>query len=125
MKRILIGVPSLLLLAVASVPASAQPFDDPRFDRIPDLNGTWYMNGNGDLPCSIRERPDGRALFTNEKGSEARGEVRGYRVYIPDWSPGDDIQGLEGRIRGDQIVWPNGSYWSRDPGDRPFRYRRR
>ena len=125
MKRILIGVPLLLLFA-APFPALAQPgFGDPRGDRIPDLNGTWYMNGNEDLPCSIRERPDGRALFTNEKGSTARGEARGYRVYIPDWSPGDDIQGLEGRVRGDQIIWPNGSFWSRDPGERPFPRRRR
>jgi hypothetical protein len=109
MKRILITMPCLLLLTVAAVPVSAQPGGD----RIPDLNGTWYMNGNEDQPCLIRERPDGRALFTNENGTQARGEVRGYRVYIPDWSPGDNIQGLEGRIRGDQIVWPNGSYWSR------------
>jgi hypothetical protein len=113
MKRILIVVPSLLLLVFAA-PALAQRGDDdgPR-DRVPNLNGTWYLNGNEDLPCNIVQRPDGRALFINEHGSRARAEMHSDRVWIPDWSPGDGSQGLEGRVRGDRIIWPDGSFWSR------------
>ena len=55
-----------------------------------------------------------RALFINEHGSRARGEIRGDQVWIPDWSSGNPYDdGLSGRIRGDRIVWPDGSYWSR------------
>ncbi len=110
MKRMLMIVPTLLLLAV---PAAAQRWDDGRRDLVPNLNGTWYMNGDADLPCSIELRPGGRALFTNENGSAAWGQLRGDRVWIPDWSAGDGEQGLEGRIRGDRIVWPDGHFWSR------------
>ncbi len=110
MKRMLMIVPTLLLLAV---PASAQWIYPDRRDAGPDLSGTWYMNGNATLPCSIEQRPSGRVLFTNEKGSAAWGRVFGNHVSIPDWSPGDGIQGLQGTIRGDRIVWPDGDYWSR------------
>ena len=111
MKRMLMIVPTLLLLAV---PAAAQPLrDNGRRDLAPNLNGTWYMNGDEALPCYIEQRPSGRALFTNEKGSAAWGEVHGRSVWIPDWSAGDGEQGLEGRIRGDRIVWPDGHFWSR------------
>ena len=117
MRRILTIVPSLLLL-VAAVPATAQPprRDDDRWrDRIPNLSGTWFNSGDEDQRCFIRQRPDGRTLFTNEKGDTAPGMVRGDRVIIPDWSSGDDIPGLEGRIRGDRIIWPDGNFWSREP----------
>ncbi len=115
MKRMLMILPPLLLLVAAAPAAAQRSVDDGGRDRVPDLDGTWYMNGNVDLPCSIRQRPNGRALFTNENGDSARGEVRSDRVWIPDWSPGDGVQGLEGRIRGDRIVWPDGHYWSRRP----------
>ncbi len=105
---------SAVLLA-CTVPANAQWRDDDLGDRVPDISGVWYLNGNGNAPCRIiQPRPDGRALFINEHGSRARGEIRGDQVLIPDWSSGgpwDD--GLSGRIRGDRIVWPDGSYWSR------------
>ena len=111
MKRMLMIVPTLLLLAI---PAAAQPWrDDDRRDLVPNLNGTWYMNGDEDLPCYIEMRPGGRVLLTNENGSAAWGEVHGSRVWIPDWSPGEGIQGLEGRIRGDRIIGPDGHFWSR------------
>jgi hypothetical protein len=72
------------------------------------------MNGNEDAPTQIvQPRRDGRALFINENGSRAWGTVRGDRVWIPDWTDGRGSDGLEGRIRGDRIVWPDGSYWSR------------
>jgi hypothetical protein len=106
---------ALLLVALAgSAQAQREPPGDwgPR-ERIPNLNGTWYMNGNPDQPTRIIQRePDGRALFINEKGSRARGTVSPDRVFIPDWSDGYS-DGLVGRIRRDRIVWPDGNYWSR------------
>ena len=110
MRRMLAILPTLLLLAV---PVAAQRLDDGRRDRGPDLSGTWYLNGDGDRPCYIEQRRDGRVLFTNEKGSAAWGEMSSGRVWIPDWSPGEGEQGLEGRIRGDRIIWPDGHFWSR------------
>jgi hypothetical protein len=107
-------LPVGLLLLTLTVSAAAQGPGDygPPPPPVPNLNGTWYLNGDPDKPCQISQRRlDGRALFTNEHGSEAWGTVRGDRVRIPDWSDGSS-QGLSGRIRGDRILWP-GSYWSR------------
>ena len=122
MRRILTIVPTLLLL-VAAVPATAQPpwrddprrRDDPWGDRIPNLNGTWFNSGDEDQPCFVRQRPDGRTLFTNEKGDTAPGVVRGDRVIIPDWGSEEGLPGLVGRVRGDRIIWPDGNFWSREP----------
>ncbi len=104
------------LLTAYAAPAHAQWWgDDSGGYRVPDIGGVWYLNGNRDAPCRvIQPRPDGRALFINEHGSRARGEIRGDQVWIPDWSSGSPWEeGLSGRIRGDRIVWPDGSYWSR------------
>jgi hypothetical protein len=80
-------------------------------DRIPNLSGNWYMNGDRQSPCEIRQRPgSNRALFINEHGDRAWGKVRGNRVWIPDWNNGE---GQSGRVRGNRIVWPDGNYWSR------------
>jgi hypothetical protein len=111
MKRFLMIVPGLLLVVAA---VRAQPPYGPEWrGRAPNLNGTWYMGGDGDLPCFIQQRPHAPALFTNENGDSAWGDVRGDRVWIPDWSPGDGVLGLEGRVRGDRIFWPDGHFWSR------------
>lgn len=104
----------LLVLALA-VPAQAQfgPRPIPRPPAVPNLSGTWFLNGDRNKPCEIVQYPPGRrAEFTNENGSTAWGTVHGNRVWIPDWSDGVS-QGLEGRVRGNRIVWPNGSFWSR------------
>jgi len=122
MKRLLTCVPMAALVFAFAAPAQAQPRDDwSRWrdrdrdrDRVPSIGGVWYMNGDGDQPCLIiQRRPDGRAVFVNEHGSRAAGTVRGDRVFIPEWSNSFGDDGLEGRIRGDRIVWPDGSYWSR------------
>jgi hypothetical protein len=86
-------------------------------ERARDISGTWYLHGDLNAVCEIRQYgPDGRrALFINEHGSRAWGEVRGDRVWIPDWEDGFGNRRLEGRIRGDRIVWPDGNYWSREP----------
>jgi hypothetical protein len=81
--------------------------------EVRNLNGTWYMNGDPDKPCQIiQDWPLPWARFVNEHGSEASGQIRGDTVWIPDWSDGIN-PGLAGRIRGDRIIWPNGSFWSR------------
>ncbi len=106
---------SALLMACAA-PARAQWWGDVSGGyAVPAIGGVWYLNGNRDAPCRIiQAAPDGRALFINEHGSRARGEVRGDQVWIPEWSSGNPwVEGLSGRIRGDRIVWPDGSYWSR------------
>jgi hypothetical protein len=105
------AIPLALLLAFAACErARAQR------GRVPDISGTWYMNGDRGAPCEIiQRRPNGRALFINEKGSRALGVIRGDRVFIPDW--GDEGRGQEGRLRGDRIEWPGGSFWSRGVPD--------
>ena len=99
-KAILLAV---LLLPATAVTARAQwgpqwgPGPPPR--PVPNLNGVWYLNDNPDAVCQVvQQRPDGRALFINEKGSRAWGTVRGDDVWIPDWSDGYH-DGLRGVIR--------------------------
>ena len=90
MRRILALLPCLLLLVVAA-PALSRPWSPPPPYRLPNLSGTWFNSGDENQPCYIRMRPDGSALFTNENGSTAPGEVRVGRVIIPDWSAGEDV----------------------------------
>ena len=106
---------SSVLLLVFVAPAIPQPRDDGGLrNRVPNLNGTWYMHDDEDLPCRIiQRRADGRAEFINEHGQRALGSVSRDRVFIPDWNDGEGSDGLEGRIRGNMIIWPNGSFWSR------------
>jgi hypothetical protein len=107
------AIPMAALLLALAVPVQAQPRDyGPGSDRVPNLNGVWYNRANDGRCEIVQRRPDGRAMFINEKGDRAWGEVRPDRVFVPDWSDGYD-RGLEGRIRGDRIVWPDGNYWYR------------
>jgi hypothetical protein len=93
----------LVALTVLVLPAQDR-------DRILNLSGTWYMNGDSNAPCEIRQQQgNSRALFVNEHGSGAWGQVRGDRVWIPDWNDG---RGQSGQVRGNRIVWPDGNYWS-------------
>ena len=114
MKRFTWIPVGLLLVALAAETARAQRGLPPAWPRgIPNISGLWYMNGDPNQPCEIRQRGDGReAMFINENGSSAPGLVRADHVWIPDWTDGRS-QGLLGRIRGNRIVWPNGTYWSR------------
>lgn len=102
----------LLVLAVDTAWAQRRTLP-PGARPVPYITGVWYMNGDPNLPCEIRQRDDGReAMFINEHGSETMGVVRPDHVWIPDWGDGRS-QGLMGRIRGTRIVWPNGTFWSR------------
>ena len=83
-------------------------------DRVPDLSGTWYMNGDQNKPCEVRQRRgDRRAEFINERGESAWGTIDGDRIWVPDWVGKDNRRGMEGTVRRDQIDWRNGSSWSR------------
>jgi hypothetical protein len=130
MRKFLFSASAVMALSlVAAAPALAQPGPGPWSPRrqkqvapweddrvrylIPNVSGTWYMNGNPNAPCEIvQRRPGDRAEFINENGSRAWGTVTRNSVWIPDWSDGWR-QGLAGTIRDDRIVWPNGTYWSR------------
>lgn len=81
------------------------------------LAGLWFGDGNPSIPTQIiQPRPDGNALFINQHGSQAWGTIEGDRVWIPEWTDGRGSQGLLGVIRGDRIIWPNGSFWLRAQG---------
>jgi hypothetical protein len=79
-----------------------------------NLNGPWYMHGDANQPAYIEQGNGNEALFTNEHGDRAWGTIEGDRVWIPDWSDGRR-RGLVGYIQDQRIVWPNGTYWSRQP----------
>jgi hypothetical protein len=80
----------------------------PPVAEVPNLDGTWYNSGDPNQPCQIRQAPgDERALFVNEKGSEAPAFIRGDRVVVPSWG------GAVAVLRGDRIIWPDGNFWSR------------
>ncbi len=110
-----------LLLLISPVTALAQAPDvsipvregHRQFARVPNLNGYWYLKGDPNARCEIRQEWGGRdAQFINEHGSAAWGTIRDNEVWIPDWSDGVH-QGLLGTVVGDRILWPGGSYWSR------------
>jgi hypothetical protein len=122
--RTLIALALPLLTLIAPLPAQAQyrRWDRDRYypppvevrSRVPDLSGTWYMNGDPNQPCEVRQRwPERRALFINERGESAWGTIDGDRIWVPDWIGYNNRRGLEGSFRGDRIVWYNGSSWTR------------
>jgi hypothetical protein len=113
-----------LAVAADSAPLPAQPLPGPREpddrgDRVPNLNGTWYLSGDPEKPCRIYQQPGSRrAEFVNEHGSRATGWIRGDRIRIPDW--GQDREGQVGTYRADRIIWePDGNYWQRARRDEP------
>jgi hypothetical protein len=59
--------------------------DRDRRDRVPDLGGTWDMNGDQNKPCEVRQRRgERRAEFINERGESAWGTINGDRIWVPD-----------------------------------------
>src|SRR5439155_2980867 len=63
-RTMLIALGTITAAILLAAPARAQWGPPP----VPDLSGTWYMNGNPDQPAEVIQRPGGRALFTNEHG---------------------------------------------------------
>ena len=78
--------------------------------HTPNLQGTWYRDGNHSLACSINQR--GKSLtFTNEQGQTAQGKFLGSKNVTANWG-GTTINGTLTR-NGGQINWDNGTMWSR------------
>lgn len=76
---------------------------DQREDRN-HLVGRWYKDGS---PCEIVSTRDGLEA-RNESGSTSKLVYgRDGHVRAVDWD------GLRGEIRGNRIVWSNGTSWSR------------
>jgi hypothetical protein len=117
MKRSIPIALFVLLFAVSALTAQdyrRRDYFGPRDNPVPNISGRWYGDGDPNVPCEVIQwRLDGNAEFINQYGSRAWGRIRGDHVWIPDWTDGSGSQGLQGRIRGDRIIWPNGSYWSR------------
>jgi len=87
------------------------------YDRWTDskarqLQGRWYMNGDPNKPTEIVINGS-RLEARNENGQASRLEVdRNGDIRAWDW------QGLRGGVRGDRIVWNNGTTWTRRPAER-------
>lgn len=78
--------------------------------RRPNLNGTWYAQGNRGQSCTIHQRGNSLSL-TNEQGSSARGQLTGKRQLTTNWN-GTTIGGTVTQ-NGNRITWDNGTYWTR------------
>ena len=79
-------------------------------NRKPNLDGTWYTNGNRSMSCSISQKKNYLNL-TNESGATATGFVSGDRSITTYWS-GNRIDGTISP-NGNTIYWNNGTSWSR------------
>ncbi len=78
--------------------------------RLPNLDGTWYRDGNRSLACSIRQNKKNIRL-RNENGQTATGSVDGPHYLTTTWS-GTQIAGTIS-ADGNTIYWNNGTSWSR------------
>ncbi len=78
--------------------------------RRPNLDGTWYRDGNRSYRCTIRQKK-GSLRLTNENGQTATGRFDSPRHVTTNWSG----QQIGGTISGDgnTIYWDNGTSWSR------------
>ncbi len=78
--------------------------------RRPNLDGTWYLNGNRSQRCAIRQKK-GNLRLTNESGQTATGSFDSSRRITTYWS-GQQIGGTISSD-GNTINWDNGTSWSR------------
>ena len=78
--------------------------------RLPNLQGTWYRDGNHSLACSIQQKSKS-LTFTNESGQTARGSFLGNKNLTAKWG-GQTINGTLVNNAG-RINWDNGTMWSR------------
>jgi hypothetical protein len=79
--------------------------------QTPNLNGSWYPNGNRSLQCSIQQRR-GNLTLQNESGDRATGSFNGKWGVRTNWQ-GTRITGTISKD-GTRIDWSNGTYWIRD-----------
>ena len=74
----------------------------------PRVTGAWYVGGNPQRMCHITSTPRGLTA-QNENGDVSRVERRGsHRLFAADWE-----SGIVGDIEGKQILWRNGTWWTR------------
>ncbi|HKD86364.1 MAG TPA: hypothetical protein VKB58_16560 [Terriglobales bacterium] len=78
--------------------------------RRPNLDGTWYRDGDHSMRCTIRQKK-GNLSLKNESGQTATGSFDGNRRIITNWS-GQQIVGSISED-GNTIDWDNGTSWSR------------
>ncbi len=78
--------------------------------RLPNLQGTWYRDGNHSLACSIQQNKKNLS-FTNESGQTAQGSFLGPKHVTANWG-GQTINGTLVNNAG-RINWDNGTSWSR------------
>jgi len=78
--------------------------------RRPNLDGTWYRDGDHSQACSIRQKK-GTLRLKNESGETATGSFDGPRRIMTNWADGQ----IGGTISsdGNTIHWDNGTSWSR------------
>lgn len=76
----------------------------------PNLQGTWYRDGDHSLACSVSQRGS-KLTFTNEQGQTAQGKFLGNRNVTANWG-GTTINGTLVN-NGGRINWDNGTMWSR------------
>jgi hypothetical protein len=109
------------LTAVAfTIPHLTLADDERRYERRDDwrhefsrdnrrrLEGTWYLNGERDKPCTIFSSRDGLQA-RNERGETSRLAPGRYgSIRARDWEGG-----LRGEVRRHTIEWANGTTWTR------------
>lgn len=78
--------------------------------RRPNLDGTWYRDGNHSLRCTIHQKK-GNLTLKNEVGQTANGSFDSSQRITTYWSG----QRIDGTISsdGNRIDWDNGTTWSR------------
>jgi hypothetical protein len=96
---------------------AAQPYPPPQpAPAQTGIEGQWFMSGDPFKPTYIQSYrgPFGPVLIlTNEKGQQSRARLllNGQRLIADDWDP--QSGGLVGDIKGNQIIWHNGTDWIR------------
>jgi hypothetical protein len=109
-----------LVAVVFTIPHLTLADDERRYERRDDwrheftrdarrrLEGTWYLNGERDKPCTIFSSRDGLRA-RNERGETSRLVPGRYgSIRARDWEGG-----LRGEVRRHSIEWANGTAWTR------------
>ena len=89
---------------------------------LPDIEGTWYAQGNASKRCHI-EQSGLNVSFVNEIGDRAQGKFTDPSTLSaswPDWHNSMNAgphSTYTGHISSDlnTIRWSNGTYWTRHP----------
>jgi hypothetical protein len=112
MFRIAILATALAAGAAAAFPAQPYPGYTPQpAPAAADLDGQWFMSGDPFQPTYIQSFRDPFGTYlvlTNERGERSLGRLLpGGRIIADGWGQ------LVGDVRGNRILWRNGSDWIR------------